>query len=123
MAGSEPSTVIHTVGSKVWVRDEVEGWVRGEVIRLEGDSVVVELEEGGAQLKVAQNDAPLQNSDARGVEVRRQRRCARVFGGACCVCVCARAHNIALCAALCALCLCVRCCCCTERSSVLSSMC
>lgn len=64
------STVIHTTGSKVWVKDEVEGWVKGEVIKLEGTSIVVLLEGSEQQRRVPQEEAPLQNNDTRGVEVR-----------------------------------------------------
>jgi hypothetical protein len=70
MTASQQHTVIHTIGSKVWVRDEAEGWVRGEVIKLEGDNLLVALEDIKETRKVPQDQAPLQNNDTRGVEVR-----------------------------------------------------
>lgn len=63
------STVIHTVGSKVWVRDDAESWVKAEVQKIEKDVLIVALEEGGELRKVSPDDAPLQNVDSRGVEV------------------------------------------------------
>lgn len=65
------ATVIHTVGSRVWVKDDKESWVKAEVQKLEGDQLIVALEEGGELRKVQPEDAPLQNTDTRGVEVRR----------------------------------------------------
>jgi len=63
--------MVHAVSSRVWVRDPAEGWVKGEVLKLEGPQVVVELEESKEQRRVVAEDALLQNSDARGVEVRK----------------------------------------------------
>jgi hypothetical protein len=68
MAGSSSSTV-HAVSSKVWVRDDVEGWVKGEVRAILKDGSVEVALEGGQQRKVPQDEAPLQNNDVRGVEV------------------------------------------------------
>jgi myosin-5 len=64
-----PATVIHTVGSRVWVKDDKESWVKAEVQKLEGNTLIVALEEGGELRKVQPEDAPLQNTDTRGVEV------------------------------------------------------
>lgn len=63
------ATLIHTVGSKVWVRDDAESWVKAEVQKIEKDVLIVALEEGGELRKVNPEDAPLQNVDSRGVEV------------------------------------------------------
>jgi hypothetical protein len=60
---------VHTQGSKVWVKDPVEIWIKGEVIKVDGQSVVVKTE-GGQEVRVAGEDAPIQNPDVRGgVEV------------------------------------------------------
>ena len=69
MTGETPHTVVHTIGSRVWLRDEAEGWVKGEVIKLDGDHIVVALEDSKQQRRVPQEEAPLQNNDTRGVEV------------------------------------------------------
>ncbi len=61
--------VVHTSGSKVWIHDAGESWVRGEVKKVEGDQIVVTTETGKT-LKLKPDDAPLQNFDSRGVEVR-----------------------------------------------------
>lgn len=58
----------HTVGSRVWVKDADESWIKGEVQRLE-DGLVVKTEKG-SEVKAKPEDLPLQNPDARGVEVR-----------------------------------------------------
>lgn len=62
--------IVHAVGSRVWVKDDAEGWVKAEVIKVEGPTVVVCLEGTQQQRKVPQDEAPLQNKDTRGVEVR-----------------------------------------------------
>jgi len=78
--GSSDSTIIHAVGSRVWIRDAHEGWVRGEVVKVESaGKIVVQLEGSKETRTVAQEDAPLQNNDTRGVEVRA--RCARLQRG------------------------------------------
>lgn len=69
-SGPSSQPVVHAVGSRVWIRDEAEGWVKAEVTKLDGAHVVVALEEGGQERRVAQEEALLQNNDARGVEVR-----------------------------------------------------
>lgn len=63
------ATIIHAVGSKVWVKDNVESWVKGEVAKVEGDHLIVQVEETGELRKVKSEDCPLQNQDTRGVEV------------------------------------------------------
>lgn len=64
------AAAIHTVGSKVWVKDDAEAWVKAEAVKVEGPDLVVSLEESGVLRKVKVDEAPLQNQDARGVEVR-----------------------------------------------------
>ncbi|KAF8063028.1 XI-F [Scenedesmus sp. PABB004] len=68
MAGA--ATVIHAVGSKVWVKDEAESWVKAEVAKLDGEggTLIVSTEGSGELRKVKPEDAPLQNVDTRGVE-------------------------------------------------------
>lgn len=62
----------HTVGSKVWVRDNTESWIKGEVLRVEdgGALLVVKTEHGNVQSKP--EDLPLQNPDVQGVEVSKR---------------------------------------------------
>lgn len=78
---SPSATVIHTVGSKVWVRDDAESWVKAEVQKIERDVLIVALEEGGELRKVNPEDAPLQNVDSRGVEVwqLQQQHCSTLL--------------------------------------------
>ena len=60
---------VHTVGSHVWVRDDADSWKKGEVIKLEGGSLVIKVE-GGQQASCKPEEAPIQNPDTRGgVEV------------------------------------------------------
>jgi myosin-5 len=66
---AQQATVIHTVGSKVWVKDGVQSWVKAEVQKIEHDVLIVALEEGEELRKVNPEEAPLQNVDTRGVEV------------------------------------------------------
>jgi Myosin N-terminal SH3-like domain len=63
--------VVHTVGSKVWVRDTTEAWVKADVLRLEGDHLVVKTEQN-KEVKCKAAGSPLQNQDARGVEVQHR---------------------------------------------------
>ena len=61
---------VHTVGSKVWVRDGQESWLKGDVIDAsDGDWLIVKTEHGD-QRKVKADDCPLQNQESRGAEVR-----------------------------------------------------
>eukprot|EP00879_Flechtneria_rotunda_P010956 GHRR01011448.1.p1 GENE.GHRR01011448.1~~GHRR01011448.1.p1 ORF type:complete len:975 (+),score=342.76 GHRR01011448.1:784-3708(+) len=62
------ATVVHAVGSKVWVKDDAESWVKAEVQKIEKDALIVALEESGELRKVKSEEAPLQNVDSRGVE-------------------------------------------------------
>jgi hypothetical protein len=68
--------LIHSVGSKVWIKDPVESWVKAEVVQLDGDQLTVKVEETGDIRKCAAEDCPLQNLDARGVEVRAAPVCS-----------------------------------------------
>lgn len=71
--------LIHSVGSKVWIKDPVESWVKAEVVQLDGDQLTVKVEETGDTRKCAAEDCPLQNLDARGVEVRTTPVCSCSF--------------------------------------------
>ena len=56
------------------MRDEADSWKKGEVIKLEGDSLVTIKVEGGQQVSCKPSEAPIQNPDTRGgVEVRLAR--------------------------------------------------
>lgn len=75
----------HGVGSKVWVKDVEQSWVQAEVTSLDGDTLTVKVDGSGDQRKVKSEEAPLQNEDSRGVEVRRQQRSGRrPHGGTAC---------------------------------------
>lgn len=63
------ATIVHTSGSRVWVKDDKESWVKAEVQKIENNVLIVALEENGELRKVQPEDAPLQNTDTRGVEV------------------------------------------------------
>ncbi|GLI63183.1 hypothetical protein VaNZ11_005953 [Volvox africanus] len=63
------ATIIHTVGTLVWIKDEEEAWIKGEVIKVENGFVVVRTDATGAEVKCSSEDAPLQNRDNnRGVD-------------------------------------------------------
>ena len=59
----------HTQGTKVWLEDPKEGWIQGDVLKVEKDLLHVRTEQGSVkQLKPEQ--CPLQNPGGRGgVEV------------------------------------------------------
>ncbi len=62
---------IHAVGSKVWLKHHEE-WCKGEVIKEEGDSLLIraELANGKAvEIKASIAVCPLQNPDSNGMEV------------------------------------------------------
>ncbi|WIA40194.1 hypothetical protein OEZ86_013582 [Tetradesmus obliquus] len=66
-----PATVIHTVGSKVWVPDPAESWIKAAVQKIEEGKdgagvLIVALEENGELRRVPASDAPLQNVETRG---------------------------------------------------------
>eukprot|EP01025_Chloroclados_australasicus_P037082 TRINITY_DN3778_c0_g2_i3.p1 TRINITY_DN3778_c0_g2~~TRINITY_DN3778_c0_g2_i3.p1 ORF type:complete len:238 (-),score=33.65 TRINITY_DN3778_c0_g2_i3:95-808(-) len=59
---------VHTVGSQVWVKDDKEGWLKGEVKQiLEGSKLKV-VTELGDEKTVPAADLPLQNPGTIGVE-------------------------------------------------------
>lgn len=58
---------VHTVGSKVWVRDDVESWLKAEVLKVKGNELVVRTETSQEKTCKAE-DCPLQNLDVNGVE-------------------------------------------------------
>ena len=60
---------VHTIGSSVWLRDNVEGWAKGRVLAVNGKELSVETE-AGAKVTVLAAECPLQNLESRGVEVR-----------------------------------------------------
>lgn len=67
--GESSIPLLHTVGSRVWLADPKEGWVPGEVLRIEdAASLTVRLEDG-SERKCDQVEIPLQNPGVRGVEV------------------------------------------------------
>ena len=65
----DKSAAIHAVGSRVWVQDKQDAWVKGAVTALDGDSVTVRLE-NGEQRKIVAVDCPRQNTEGRPEEVR-----------------------------------------------------
>ena len=70
--GESVGTALHTVGSRVWLADQEEGWAKGEVIRIEaedGSRLAVRMEDGTERM-CGQDEIPLQNPGVRGVEVR-----------------------------------------------------
>ncbi|GLC68235.1 hypothetical protein PLESTF_000665000 [Pleodorina starrii] len=63
------ATIIHTVGTRVWIRDEKEAWIKGEVVKVEENYVLVRTEATGMEVKCKPEDAPLQNPhNNRGVD-------------------------------------------------------
>jgi myosin-5 len=71
------SAVIHSAGTKVWIRHDAESWVAAEVVKVEADGGLIVREDGsGLQRALKPHDAPLQNTDSR-VEVR-------LVAGCCC---------------------------------------
>lgn len=62
------TTSLHSVGSKIWLRDLQEGWVRGEVLRLGNDNELIVRMEDGTEQKFQESEIPLQNPGERGVE-------------------------------------------------------
>eukprot|EP00798_Chlamydomonas_sp_ICE-L_P027113 gene27113-2338_t len=58
---------VHTAGSKVWFVDPVESWAKAEVLKLDGDQIIVRAE-NGKEFKCNAADAPLQNPDPLGEE-------------------------------------------------------
>lgn len=59
-----------TIGSRVWVKDPEEAWVKAEVLKVEGTNAVVQLEDIKQQRSIVASECFLQNPGNRGVEVR-----------------------------------------------------
>ena len=60
----------HTAGTLVWVNDPQDGWIKGEVLKMEDKKLKVRTEKGAVGLYIPE-DCPLQNPMSRmGVEVR-----------------------------------------------------
>jgi hypothetical protein len=67
----DAATDVHTQGTRVWVRDQANSWVKGEVLKIDGGNLSVRVE-GGETVKCKPEEAHMQNPDSRGgVEVRR----------------------------------------------------
>lgn len=68
---SSDPPALHTVGSRVWLACDTGGWVKGEVVNLEGggQKLRVKLEDGSERF-CSQDEIPLQNPGKYGVEVR-----------------------------------------------------
>ncbi len=60
---------LHSVGSRVWLADSSQGWVKGEVVRIENDINISVVLEDGTERSCSQDEIPLQNPGLRGVEV------------------------------------------------------
>ena len=68
--GESSQPALHTVGSRVWLANDKDGFVRGEVIQLDGPKLRVKLEDG-SEKDCAEEEIPLQNpgQQIQGVEV------------------------------------------------------
>ncbi len=53
---------VFTVGTKVWLKDEQQSWVRGEVLKVAGSELLVQVT-NGREVRVKQSDCCLQNVD------------------------------------------------------------
>ncbi len=59
----------HTVGTKSWIKDNAEGWIKCDVVKVDPGLLTVKTERGDV-LQAKPEDCPLQNPLARaGVEV------------------------------------------------------
>lgn len=67
--GESSAPALHTVGSQVWLSDHHQGWMKGEVVRVESASQLVVRLEDGKECVCDQDDIPLQNPGKHGVEV------------------------------------------------------
>lgn len=70
--GVANDAAVHTLGSAVWLKDAVEGWVKGRVEKMDRDSALltIKLDSGELRPDVPAADCPLQNLETQGVEVR-----------------------------------------------------
>ena len=83
LASMAPESDVHTIGTRVWVRDDAESWNKGEVLKLDDGNLVINVE-GGKQVKCKPEEAPIQNPDTRGgVEVSISTS-ARILASSCC---------------------------------------
>lgn len=72
---SSDPPALHTVGSRVWLACESGGWVKGEVVNLEGGGQRLRVKlEDGSERHCSQDEIPLQNPGKYGVEVSAGRR-------------------------------------------------
>lgn len=62
-------SLMHTVGSRVWLRDLDEGWIKGEVLNIGDDNKLNVRLEDGREKSFSESEIPLQNPGVRGVEV------------------------------------------------------
>lgn len=58
-----------TVGSRVWVKDPEEAWVKAEVLKVADANALVQLEDSKSQRTIEALECFLQNPGNRGVEV------------------------------------------------------
>lgn len=64
---------VHTMGTRVWVQDNADSWMRGTVAQVDGDNLLVALE-GGRRATYKADKAHMQNPEtAGGVGVRAAR--------------------------------------------------
>lgn len=70
MTGSD----IHTVGSKLWIKDDKEVWAKAEVLKLEDGGKLLVRSETGQELAVVAAQTHLQNPDSRGIDVSMQQQ-------------------------------------------------
>lgn len=59
-----------TIGSRVWVKDPEEAWVKAEVLKVDAGNALLRLEDSKQERKVVSSECFLQNPGNRGVEVR-----------------------------------------------------
>lgn len=65
---SSTAVSVHAVGSKVWVKDPKEAWLKADVIALDGEFVKVRTEQGDERREKG-DDCPRQNVESRPEEV------------------------------------------------------
>jgi len=65
---SDVVAAVHAVGSKVWVKDPKEAWLKADVIALDGDYIKIRTELGDER-REKNEDCPRQNAESRPEEV------------------------------------------------------
>lgn len=65
---------IHTVGTKIWIKDDKEAWQKAEVVKVEDGGKLTVRTEAGAEVQCDAKATHLQNPESRGVEVSRWTR-------------------------------------------------